>query len=392
MNKHKIKRDMAKYCQKLKEPYPVALITGPRQSGKTTFSREQYKHLPYVNLEELQTREMAIHDPKGFITKYPKGAIFDEIQKAPELTSYLQSFVDEENFSGQFVLTGSQNFSVMNTLSQSLAGRATLLHLLPFSLSEISHYTDITDLEELLYRGFYPRISHQDLNPTSAYGDYLLTYLERDIRQLELIKKLSHFQRFVKLAAGRIGQIINYNSLSNDTGVSVSTIQEWLTLLEASYIIFRLPPFFENIGKRLIKQPKLYFYDVGLASYLLGIEKKQHLETHPLKGNLFENFIISEIVKQRFNSGKNFHFYFYRDSNQAEIDLLIPNVDKYDLFEIKSSQTWSSHFKKPFSHFIKACNKAGASSVIYTGSKELSFDFVKVTSYTQLKQRNMFFP
>ncbi|MCZ0932203.1 MAG: ATP-binding protein, partial [Oligoflexia bacterium] len=258
---------MAKYCQKLKEPYPVVLITGPRQSGKTTFSREYYKQLPYVNLEELQIREMAHQDPKGLIAKYPKGAIFDEIQKAPALTSYLQGFVDEESFKGQFILTGSQNFSVMNTLSQSLAGRATLLHLLPFSLFELSHYTNIEDLEELLYRGFYPRISHRNLNPTNAYGDYLSTYLERDIRQLELIKKLSHFQRFVKLSAGRIGQIINYNSLSNDVGVSVSTIQEWLTLLEASYIIFHLPPFFENIGKRLIKQPKLYFYDVGLVSY-----------------------------------------------------------------------------------------------------------------------------
>ena len=387
---HKIKRDMAKYCQKLKEDYPVVLITGPRQSGKTTFAREYYKHLPYVNLEELQMREIACEDPKGLISKYPKGAIFDEIQKAPNLTSYLQAFVDEESFKAQFVLTGSQNFSVMNTLSQSLAGRATLLHLLPFSLFELSHYTNIQDLEELLYRGFYPRISHRSLNPTSAYGDYLLTYLERDIRQLELIKKLSHFQRFVKLLAGRVGQVINYNSLSNDVGVSVSTVQEWLTLLEASYIMFRLPPFFENIGKRLIKQPKLYFYDVGLVSYLLGIEKKQHLESHPLKGNLFENLIISELVKQRFNSGKNFNFYFYRDSNQVEIDLLIPNVDKYDLLEIKSAQTWSSHFKKSFSCFSKASGKTGSRFIIYTGPDELSVDSIKIIPYFQLKQGSLF--
>lgn len=382
---------MATYCQKLKEPYPVVLITGPRQSGKTTFSKKYYKHLPYVNLEDFQTREAANHDPKGLLSKYPKGAILDEIQKAPLLTSYLQGIVDEENFKGQFVLTGSQNFSVMNTLSQSLAGRATLLHLLPFSFSEISHYTNIKDMEELLYRGFYPRISHRNLNPTNAYGDYISTYLERDIRQLELIKKLSHFQKFIKLTAGRIGQVINYNSLSNDVGVSVSTIQEWLTLLEASYIIFRLPPFFENISKRLIKQPKLYFYDVGLVSYLLGIEKKQQLKTHPLKGNLFENLIISEIVKQRFNAGKGFNFYFYRDSNQVEIDLLIPNVNKYDLFEIKSAETWSSHFKKPFSQFSKACNKMRSASVIYAGSESLSFDFLKVIPYNNLKKRNILF-
>ena len=383
----KITRDMAKYCRKLKESHPVVLITGPRQSGKTTFSRDYYKSLPYVNLEDLQNREAANNDPKGFIAKYPNGAVFDEIQKVPDLTSYLQGFVDEENFKGQFILTGSQNFSVINTLSQSLAGRAALLHLLPFSLSEISYYTDTKDLDELLYRGFYPRVSHRNLNPTNAYGDYVSTYLERDIRQLELVKKLNHFQRFIKLAAGRVGQIINYNSFSNDLGVSVSTIQEWLTLLEASYIIFRLPPFFENIGKRLIKRPKLYFYDVGLVSYLLGIEKKQHLENHPLRGYLFENFIISEFVKQRFNSGKDFNFYFYLDSNQTEIDLLVPSIDKYDLFEIKSSQTWSAHFKKPFSHFSKACDKMKSASVIYGGSEELSFGFVRAIPYSHLKKR-----
>ena len=387
---HKIKRDMSKDCKKLKEYHPVVLITGPRQSGKTTFARDQYKHLPYINLEELQNREMAKQDPKALLKKYPNGAIFDEIQKAPDLTSYLQTVVDKDNFKGQFILTGSQNFSVMNTLSQSLAGRSALLHLLPFNLFELSHYTDIEDLEEILYRGFYPRISHRNLNPTNAYADYISTYLERDIRQLELIKKLSHFQRFVKLLAGRTGQIINYNSLSNDVGISVSTIQDWLTLLEAGYIIFRLPPFFENIGKRLIKQPKFYFYDVGLASYLLGIEKKQHLESHPLKGMLFENFIISEIVKQRFNCGKSFNFYFYRDSNQTEIDLLISNVDKYDLIEIKSAQTWSSHFKKAFSRFSKACNKINSSSIIYAGSKEIFFDPIKLISYTKLKEKNMF--
>jgi len=387
---HKIKRDMAKQCQKLKEPYPVILITGPRQSGKTTFAREHYRKLPYVNFEDLQNRAMAKDDPIALLNKYPKGAIFDEIQKAPDLTSYLQTIVDKDDFKGQFVLTGSQNFSVINTLSQSLAGRSALLHLLPFTLSELSHYTDIKDLEEVLYRGFYPRISHRALNPTYAYSDYITTYLERDIRQLELIKKLSHFQRFVKLLAGRTGQIINYSSLSNDIGISVSTIQDWLTLLEASYIIFRLPPFFENIGKRLIKQPKFYFYDVGLVSYLLGIEKKEHLANHPLRGILFENLIVAELVKQRFNAGKSFNFYFYRDSNQTEIDLLISNVDKYDLIEIKSAQTWSSHFKKAFIHFLKACKKVNSSSLIYAGSQEMSFDPIQLIPYTALKKKNRF--
>lgn len=384
VNMHKIKRTIGIYCKKLGQSHPVILITGPRQSGKTTFSRKNYKHLPYINLEDLQVREIAIQDPKALIAKYPKGCIFDEIQRAPELTSYIQGVVDEDSFKGQFILTGSQNFTVMNTLSQSLAGRVAIVHLLPFSLSEASHYMDVGDLNELLYRGFYPRISHRNLNPTQAHSDYVSTYLERDLRQLELVKKLSAFQQFLKLSAGRVGQVINYSSFSNDIGVSVSTVKEWFTLLEASYITFRLPPFFENFGKRLIKQPKLYFYDVGLVSYLIGIEKKDQLEAHPLRGRLFENFVISEIVKQRFNSGRKFDFYFYRDSNQVEIDLLIPNVDKYDLFEIKSAQTYSSYFKKPFIKFKKSCPKVKSTTIVYAGSEKYSLEDTQLIPYKEL--------
>lgn len=382
---HKIDRDLAHFCQQTSQSYPVVLILGPRQSGKTTFSKQCFTELSYINLEDLQTRDIAINDPKGLLARYPHGAIFDEIQRVPDLTSFIQGIVDEDSFRGQFVLTGSQNFSVMNTVSQSLAGRAALLHLLPFSLGEMTHYVDIKDLNELLYRGFYPRISHRNLNPTQAYSDYVATYLERDIRQLELIKDFSFFQRFLMLVAGRIGQTISYSALSNEVGKSVATIQHWMTLLEANYIVFQLPPFYENIGKRLIKQSKLYFYDVGLVSYLLRIENKRQIENHPLRGNLFENFVIAEIVKQRFNAGKKFNFYFYRDSNQVEIDLLIPKIDKYDLIEIKSSKTYNSHFKKAFFHFKKACNKMNSATIVYAGNEEHSFQDVHLQPYNNLK-------
>ena len=381
----KIQREMAKYCRTLGQSCPVILITGPRQSGKTTFARDHYSFLPYINLEDLQTRQAALHDPKALLGKYPQGAIFDEIQRAPDITSYIQGIVDEDTFKGLFVLTGSQNFSVMNTLSQSLAGRAAIVQLLPFSLSEISHYTSIEDPDELLYRGFYPRISHRSLNPTNTYGDYVSTYIERDIRRLERLKNWDGFQRFLRMTAGRAGQLINYSGLSNDVGVSVSTIQEWLALLSAAYIVFRLPPFFENTGKRLLKQPKLYFYDVGLASYLIGITEKAQLKSHPLRGHLFENFVIVELLKQHFNSGKRTPFYFYRDSSRTEIDLLIPCADKYDLFEIKSSETLSSAFVKPFTRFQKAFGKMKSGAVIYAGAEQYSMKKIQMIPYTKLK-------
>lgn len=318
---------------------------------------------------------------KDFWHKCHKEQILDEIQRVPELTSYIQVIVDQDEFRGLFVLTGSQNFSIRNTLSQSLAGRILILTLLPFTFDEISHYVDIKNLEQILFQGFYPRISHRSLGPTKAYADYVSTYLERDLRQLELVKNIDLFQKFLRLLAGRVGQILNLESLANDVGVTQPTIREWITLLEASYIIYRLPPFFENIGKRLIKSPKIYFYDVGLVSYLIGIENPSQLKTHPLRGVLFENMIISEVLKTRYNQAKENNLMFYRDSNGVEVDLLIPKANTYDIFEIKSSQTIASNFFKGLISFEKSTNKKSKAHIIFAGEFSRLQNEIQISPY-----------
>jgi predicted AAA+ superfamily ATPase len=256
----------------LANQYPVLTVTGPRQSGKTTLCRKVFNDKPYANLEFPDTRQFAVDDPRGFLAQYPDGAVLDEIQRAPDLVSYLQPMVDEDQREGRFILTGSQQFEVSNAVNQSLAGRSALIKLLPFSMAEIRSGYLLPDMNTLLYRGFYPRLWHKKLDPTQALGDYFETYIERDLRQLITIKDLNLFQRFIKLCAGRIGQLMNMNSLANDAGVSHTTARNWLSLLEASYIVFLLPPYYRNISKRLIKSSKLYLYDVGLATFLLGIE------------------------------------------------------------------------------------------------------------------------
>ena len=381
---HKIDREINETLISYIGKYPVISITGPRQSGKSTLCKAFFNKLEYVNLEDIETREFALNDPKGFMKRYPQGAIFDEIQRAPDLTSYIQVRVDEDDFQGLFVLTGSQNFSIKNTLSQSLAGRVALFTLMPFSLNESSNFTDIKNLENIMYTGFYPRIHHRGLNPTKAYSDYISTYVERDLRQIELVKDIHLFQKFIKLCAGRTAQILNLDSLANDVGISHATAREWITLLEASYIIFRLPPFFENIGKRLIKSPKIYFYDVGLVSYLLGIENPEQLKTHPLRGSLFETMVISEVLKQKFNRGEENNLLFYRDSNQVEVDLLIPNVHLYNAIEIKSAQTISKDFFKGLKSFEKS-KKAATKCIIYAGDEERVQNSVEIFPYWDFK-------
>lgn len=385
MDMHKEKREISNLIKESASKYPVILVSGPRQSGKTTLSKDIFPELDYINFEDLEDRAFALEDPKAFLAKYPQGAILDEIQRVPELTSYIQVRVDQEDFIGTYVLTGSQNFSIMDTLSQSLAGRVAIYELLPFSLQEVSSYLDTTKLEDILYTGFYPRIHHRGPNPTQAYEDYVKTYLERDLRQLELVKDLSLFQKFTRLLAGRSGQLLNIDSLGNETGISASTAKNWLSLLEASYLIFRLPPFFENIGKRLIKSPKIYFYDVGLLCYLIGIENPKQLETHPLRGNIFENMIVAEVLKQRFNHKKSHNLLFYRDSNNNEVDLLVPNGHLYDLIEIKSSGTIHTDFFKGLKNFAKNVNKQSKMSLVYSGEKERTQSQVEVVPYYKFK-------
>lgn len=370
-----IRRTITDFLRKTFSHYPVVTITGPRQSGKTTLCRKTFPEKPYVNLESPETRERALLDPVGFLKQFGEGAILDEIQRAPQLVSYLQVLVDELGKNSLFILTGSQQLEVTQAITQSLAGRTAILRLLPFSLEELGEGIPI---DKLLYSGFYPRIHDQKLNPTQTLGDYFETYVERDLRQLSNIRNLSSFQRFVKLCAGRTGQLLNLQSLGNDAGVSHTTAREWVSLLEASYIVFLLQPYHENIGKRLLKAPKLYFYDVGLASYLLGIENQKQIASHPLRGNLFENLVVMETLKHRFHRGKKNNLSFYRESGGNEVDLLYDLAGRFAAIEIKAGSTFASDYLKGFKHLEKALPKTLLGKVlVYAG--EASHEIRDVT-------------
>ncbi|MBI4794145.1 MAG: ATP-binding protein [Deltaproteobacteria bacterium] len=347
-----IARTAESYLLRFAGQYPVVTITGPRQSGKTTLCRRVFTDKKYVSLENPDTRQFAREDPRGFLAGLPDGAILDEIQQAPDLLSYIQTIVDEDNRRhGLFILTGSQQFEVANAVNQSLAGRTAILKLLPFSIEELSVLGTGFMIDQLLLSGFYPRIWKDELDPVQALAGYLETYVERDIRQLISIKDLSLFQRFVTLCAGRVGQLLNFNSLAADTGVSHQTARNWLTLLEASYIVFRLPPYAANISKRLIKSPKLYFYDVGLAAHLLGLENAVHVSRDPLRGNLFENMVVMEALKYRLHRGRRSNLHFYRDSNGNEVDLLLSlGPDLYPV-EIKAGMTINRDYFRGLDHF-----------------------------------------
>jgi predicted AAA+ superfamily ATPase len=385
-----INRTIENVLRALSGKYPVVTLTGPRQSGKTTLCKKVFAYKPYANLESPDTRQFAIDDPKGFLAQYPDGAILDEIQRAPDLVSYLQPMVDEDQREGLFILTGSQQFEVSSSINQSLAGRSALVKLLPFSIAEIQSAFSLPDIDSLLYQGFYPRLWDKQLNPTQALGDYYETYIERDLRQLVAIKDLNLFQRFIRLCAGRIGQLLNVSSLANDAGVSHTTSQNWLSLLEASYIIFLLQPYHASISKRLVKSPKLYFYDVGLAGFLLGIENAKQIARDPLRGNLFENMVVAEALKHRFNQGLRSNLYFYRDSKGNEVDLLM--VSGSDIFpiEIKAGMTITRDYFKGLNHFAKVFpdQMHSGSGLVYGGAEAQRRTGALIAPYSNL---NMLF-
>lgn len=374
-----IKRSLEPIVKTLASQYPVVTVTGPRQSGKTTLCRHAFPGKQYVNMESPDTRQFATDDPRGFLAGYPDGAILDEIQRTPHLLSYIQGIVDERQAPGMFILTGSQQFEVLNTINQSLAGRTALLKLLPLSISEIKSSYPVSSIDKLLLTGFYPRVYDRDLNPTQAMGDYFETYVERDIRQLVNIKDLSLFEKFVRLCAGRVGQILNLQSLANDVGISHTTARTWLTLLEASYIIFILHPWFRNFSKRLVKSPKIYFYDVGLASYLLGLESELHVSRDPLRGSLFENLAVIEALKFRFNQGKKSNLHFYRDTKGNEVDLLIEAGPDIFPVEIKMGATIVPDFFKGVKNFSQVVPTLPfGSGLIYGGNEVQIRSDVKV--------------
>jgi predicted AAA+ superfamily ATPase len=365
-----IKRAIEPLLRKIAKQFPVITITGPRQSGKTTLCRKVFSKKPYVSLEALDIRQFAQEDPRGFLAKYPDGAILDEIQRAPSLVSYIQTIVDEKNKMGLFILTGSQQFEVMTSITQSLAGRTALLKLLPFSIEEMEGNYEVSSADRLLLQGFYPRIYDMGLNPTQAYGDYVETYIERDMRLLINIRDLGQFQKFLKLCAGRAGQLLNMQSLATDIGISHTTVRSWITILEASYIIFLLRPYFRNVSRRLIKAPKLYFYDVGLASYLLGIENQGQMSRDPLRGNLFENMVMIETLKYRFNRGLRSNLSFYRDSTGNEVDVIYELGQDVFPVEIKAGATITKDYFRGLTNFAKIhTNLPWGSGVVYGGNQ-----------------------
>ena len=365
------KRNIEKELFSLAKDYPVVTVVGPRQSGKTTLVRHVFKNKPYVNLEAIDIQELAKNDPRGFLKKYPEGAVLDEIQRCPNLLSYIQLIVDEKEQKGIFILTGSHQIELHQAITQSLAGRTALLNLLPMSIFELEQSGFKLSVDELIFKGGYPRIYKDQLDPTKAYRNYFQTYIERDLRQLIHVKDLSQFQKFVRLCASRIGQLINLSSIGGEIGISSHTVNEWISILEASFIVFRLHPYFENLGKRIVKTPKLYFTDVGLVCYLLGIQDLSHLERDPLRGQLFENLVILELIKQRLNQGLDPELYFFRDLHGHEVDLIFRSGHSLTPIEIKSSETFNSSFLKNLKFFQELVgSRAPKSYVIYAGENE----------------------
>lgn len=341
-----ITRHAAEAARQRLAGFPVLSITGPRQSGKTTLSRLLAPHLPYFSLEDPDTRAFAAEDPRAFLRQAANGAILDEIQRVPELFSYLQGIVDSDRRMGRFILTGSSQFELIEAITQSLAGRASMLTLLPFSMAELQAAGRApSSVDELLYAGLFPPIHDRPIEPSLWIQDYVGTYLERDVRQILNIRDLATFQRFVQLCAGRTGQLVNVNSLAADTGISRITAESWLSVLQASHLVFLVQPWFTNLNKRLIKTPKLYFCDPGLAAWLVGVRNPGHLKAHPQRGALFENWVMTELLKAQTNRGIKPSLHFLRDKEGHEIDVFIETApDTFQAVEIKSGETIASDF------------------------------------------------
>ena len=362
-----IRREITPQLENLFTQYPIVTVTGPRQSGKTTLCRSVFPDLDYVNLEALDTREFAQSDPRGFLAQFTWGAVIDEVQHVPELLSYIQVLTDERGINSQFVLTGSEQFPLSEAVAQSLAGRTALLRLLPFSISERARAGASENVDDILFSGFYPRIIDQGLDPRQALESYFNTYVERDVQRLGGIRDLSSFRQFVRLCAGRVGQLVNISNLGRDAGLSRQTVNQWLSVLEASYVLFRLQPHYANIRKRLVKSPKMYFYDVGLVSYLIGIEHSRQIATHPLRGNLFENAVVSEAIKYRYNRGLLPNLSFFRDSNGLECDILYETGDGLTAIEAKAGYTVSSDHLKSLRKISDVVPDVSSKVLVYGG-------------------------
>jgi uncharacterized protein len=379
-----IKRHMESKIRQWARQYPVITVTGPRQSGKTTLCRALFSERPYRSLEDVDQREFARTDPRGFLADVPEGGVIDEIQYAPDLVSYIQTRVDEVQKPGMFILTGSRQFEMMEKVSQSLAGRTAIARLLPFSFGEIYTPSITRSLDAVLYTGFYPRIHDRELNPTEALSFYVSTYIERDVRQILAVTNLDRFGTFLRLCAGRTGQLLNMQAVGNECGITHNTVKSWLAVLQASGIIRLLRPWHANIGKRLIKSPKLYFLDTGLACFLLGIHKQEHLRGHPLRGALFETFVVSEACKQQDNAGLPDRLWFYRDSNGNEVDLLAGSAAEWNAWEIKSSATISDGFFDGLRYVERHGMPVRSRAVVYGGDAKMTRQGVRVIPWKRI--------
>lgn len=380
-----IQREILKELLLLLKEYPVVTVLGPRQAGKTTLVRDILKGYAYANLEQPEIRELAKTDPKAFLAQFPGKVILDEIQRSPELLSYIQILVDSRPGNGQVILTGSHQLQLHEAVSQSLAGRTALLSLLPLSIRELEHAAiKFESWQEYAFHGFLPRIYDQAQRPTRAYSNYFQTYVERDLRQLIHIKNISLFEKFMKLLAGRVGQLMNYSAMANDVGVDVKTIQNWFSILEASFILFKLPPYFENFGKRIVKAPKYYFVDTGLLCFLLDIEKPEQLARDPLVGHIFENMMVMECVKSLSNQGRKASLYFYRDNNGNEIDLLHKSGNRLQAIEIKSASTFSDSQLKGLKRFQNISQNEADMYLIYNGDSYTLSNRISVLNFRQV--------
>ncbi len=365
-------RQIVKVINALKDKFPVIALTGPRQSGKTTLLKNTFPDYEYISLEDPNNRDFAQTDPKSFLKRYANHVIFDEVQRVPHLFSYIQTIVDESRQMGQFILSGSQNFQLLQNITQSLAGRVVIFKLLPLDFTELKQHNLLEDAYAApLLRGFYPALFDRNIPSTVFYANYLQTYVERDVVELVNIRDLNQFRAFLGLCAAHAGQLVNLTSLGNDCGISQPTAKAWLSILESSYILFQLPPYYQNFSKRIIKSPKLYFYDTGLLCHLLGIRATDSFIHTPLKGNLFENLMVAELYKQNQHQYLHKDFYFWRDSNGNEVDLLIPNATTLDIFEIKASQTVMSEQFKGLNFLQQiASNVIGKKTLIYGGTED----------------------
>lgn len=381
-----IPRKASDTLERLAKGFPVIALTGPRQSGKTTLAKAVFgQNKPYVSLENPDEREFAEQDPLRFLQRFPSGAILDEVQRCPGLLSWLQGIVDERGRMGDFILTGSAQFEFVSNLTQSLAGRIGRVELLPLSAGELAAGALLPDLDTLLWQGSYPALYDRELRADDWFANYVNTYVERDVRQLLAVRDLTQFQRFLRMCAARSGQLLNLTALGADCGISAVTAREWLSVLEASYLIVRLQPYHRNFGKRLVKTPKLYFLDSGLMAWLLGIHSADSLAIHAQRGHLFESFVVSEFIKQRFNAGRPAELYFWRDNVGHEMDLLYETPAGLQSVEIKSGATFASDWLQgPDKWLSFAGNDALPPLLVFGGSGAWQRGQCKVVGWREL--------